>query len=118
MVVMRKVLNVVKIMIPIICVVVFALCWIMDIVKCNTYGHSFDGQPPEFWETIEIISKIMLIDACVFAVSFPVFMLVRPLPEKNKARRIALRILISVMGCGVFLFFSYVSLGAFVGFGG
>ncbi len=113
-----KFLDLAKNILPFLCVAVFALCWILHLVNGSIYGHHFNGQPPEFWKTLEIITNVMLINACVFTVSFPVFMFVRPLPAKHKALRIILRIVITLTACAAFLFFSYISAGSFVGFGG
>ncbi len=115
---LHKILHFVRIALPVICVAVFALCWIMHLINGDIYGHGFDGKPKEFWKALEIISNTMFVNACVFSVSFPAFMLIKPLPAKHKALRIILRIVITVITVAVFLFFSYISMGSFVGFGG
>ena len=116
--VLLKILQFVRIIVPIVCVVIFGLCWAMDLANSNKYGHHFNGQPPAFWQTIKFISDVMLINACVFVVSFTAFTLVRPLPVEHKALRILLRLFITVITCAIFLLLTYVSLGAFVGWGG
>ena len=116
--VMLRILQFVRIIVPIICVVVFGLCWAIDLANSDKHGHHFNGQSPAFWKTIDIISDVMVINACVFVVSFSAFTLVRPLPAEHKALRILLRLFITAIVCAVFLLFTYVSLGAFVGWGG
>ena len=116
--VMLKILQFVRVIVPIICVVVFGLCWVIELANSNKYGHHFNGQPPAFWKTIKIISDVLIINACVFVVSFSAFTLIRPLSAERKVLRILLRILITVITCAVFLLVTYVSLGAFVGWGG
>lgn len=116
--VMLKVLRFVRTVLPFICVAVFGLCWLANLINSDIHGHSFDGQPRSFWKAKEIISDVILINAWVFVVSFSSFMLVRPMPEKLKALRIIMRILIAAVTCVFFLCCTYLSMAAFYGFGG
>lgn len=116
--VMLSILKFVRIVLPIICVVIYGLSWIVYLVNGNIHGHSFDGAPKAFWTTIELISDVVFINAIVFVTSFSCFMLIKPLHGKYKVLRVFLRLIIDILVCAVFLFFSYLALGTFVGFGG
>ena len=115
---MGKVLRFVRTVLPIICVVVFGLCWAADLINSGFFGHSLDGQPPAFWKAKKIISYTMLVNAWVFVISFSAFMLIKPLPDRHKGLRIFLRLIIAFIVCVFFLGCSYLSMGAFYGFGG
>ncbi len=116
--VMLKVLKFVRTVLPIISVAVFGLCWLANLINSDIHGHTFDGQPRSFWNAKKIISDVMLINSWIFAASFSAFMLVKPMPKKHKALRLFLRILIAVITSLFFLGCTYLSLGAFYGFGG
>ena len=116
--VMLKVLSFIRTKRPIICVVVFGLCWAAYLINSDIHGHSIDNQPRSFWNTIKFISCVMWVNAWIFSGSFSVLMLIKPLPEKLKILRVFFRLLIALIVSVFFLGCSYISTCAFVGFGG
>ena len=115
---MLKALRFVRTKLPIICTAVFGLCWLAYLINADIHGHSFDGAPPAFWNTLEAISNVMLINSLVFVISFSAFMMIKPLPEKLKLLRVFLRLIITLIVSVFFLGCTYLSVGAFYGFGG
>lgn len=116
--VFKKILQFFRTRMPIICVVVFGLCWLADYMNGEIHGHHFDGQPDSFWKVLSICSGVMLVNGVVFIISFSAFMLVKPLPEKHKVLRFILRLIIAAAVSFFFCLCSYISVGAFYGFGG
>ena len=114
----HSVLSIARVIVPAGCAVVFLICWIIDICNSSIHGHHYNGQPPGFWKTIDIISDVLIVNAWFFAVGFPVFMLARPLPVKHKTLRLVLRLFVSAVVCAFFFLITYISVGAFVGWGG
>ena len=51
---------------PIICVVVFGLCWLADYMNGEIHGHHFDGQPDSFWEVLRVILRLIIAAAVSF----------------------------------------------------
>jgi hypothetical protein len=115
---MLKALRFVRTKLPIICTAVFGLCWLAYLINAEIHGHSFDGAPPAFWNTLEAISNVMLINSLVFVISFSAFMMIKPLPKKLKLLRVFLRLIITLIVSVFFLGCTYLSVGAFYGFGG
>lgn len=116
--VMLKLLRFVRTKLPIICVVVFGLCWLAYLINGEINGHSFDGAPKALWTTLDAISNVMIVNALVFMISFMAFMLIRPLSKRFKVLRIFLRLIIALITCVFFFGCTYLSVGAFYGFGG
>ena len=86
--VMLSILKFLRTVLPIIYIVIYGISWIIYLVNSNIHGHSFDGAPKAFWNTIELISDVVFVNAIVFVASFSCFMLIKPLPKKYKVLQI------------------------------
>ncbi len=115
---MLKALKFIRTKLPVICVIVFGLCWAVYYINSELHGHSIDNQPRSYWNSIKRISYFMMVNAWIFAASFSAFMLVKPLPERYKAFRVFIRLLIAFIVSVFFWGCSFISTCAFVGFGG
>ena len=115
---LKSVIRFIRTKLPIICVVIFGLCWLAYFINSGLHKGGIDNQPRSFWNTIKVISYIVFINAFVFIGSFSAFMLIKPLPERYKVPRFLLRLVIAAAVSVFFYGSSYISMGAFVGFGG
>lgn len=114
----KKILQFVRTRMPIICTVIFGLCWIAYLINCGVHKGGIDNQPDSFWITMRVIIYTMFVNSGLFVISFSALMLVKPLPEKYKVLRFILRLVIAAVVSVFFLGCTYLSAGCFVGFGG
>ena len=86
-----------------------AFAWLLYFIAPRN-GGGLESQGAGYWSVIDVASIILFISYIIFTLSFIMYMLYRPLPEKRKWLGIALRIIIAPVILFVVLIGSYLTL--------
>ena len=117
---MRKILtnfrNYFSTKMPFISLAGIALCWLVYFFAPRA-GESIDDLPMSHWKLMGVIVWATIIFGALFVLSLIVYLIYRPLPNKNKWLHFVLRILIALITIFVTCFGGVMSIFIFAGAG-